>query len=64
MDLQILEYLTDLLTKRREALVEAMADGSCKDYAAYQHCVGQVRGLLTAQSEIDALVQRVKDQDE
>lgn len=64
MDLQILEYLTGILAKRRQTLADSMAEGNCKDFAAYQNCAGQVRGLLAAQYEIDVLVQRMKDQDE
>lgn len=64
MNHQLLEYLTAKLTERRVALAEAMAGGACKDYAEYQNCAGQVRGLLAAQYEIDALVQKLKEDDD
>ena len=64
MNNQMLDYLASKLDERCKALAEAMASGACKDFAEYQNCAGQVRGLLSARYEIDALVQKLKESDD
>jgi hypothetical protein len=60
----LLEYLRSQLDERRKALIEAIGDGSAKDYAEYQSHCGQVRGLLFAMGEIDDLLRNLKESDE
>jgi len=64
MEKQILEHLWRKLEDLRKELVENLGDGAAKDYAAYKELCGISRGLLTAQSEINNLLQKLKDDDE
>lgn len=64
MDTQILEYLKDKLNEQLKAVEESLAQGVAKDYAEYQNLCGVIRGLLTAQREINDLLRRVKEHDE
>ena len=61
MDTQVLEYLKDKLNEQLKAIEESLAQGVAKDYAEYQNLCGVIRGLLTAQREINDLLRRVKD---
>lgn len=64
MDTQVLEYLKDKLNEQLKAVEESLAQGVAKDYAEYQNLCGVIRGLLTAQREINDLLRRVKEHDE
>lgn len=64
MEQQILELLLKKLEESRKELIENLGDGAAKDYAAYKELCGVSRGLLLAQSEINNLLQRLKDDDE
>jgi hypothetical protein len=64
MDAKALEYVNGKLDERRKALIEAIGDGTAKDFSEYQQLCGQVRGLLTAQFEINDLLRKMKDNDE
>lgn len=59
-----LELLQSQLEERRKDIIEALGDGAAKDFAAYQHAVGEVRGLLTAQSLIAALQKNLEESNE
>ena len=58
------ELLVDQLEEQRKSIIEALGDGSAKDFGAYQHAVGMVRGLLTAQSLITDLARKVDESDD
>jgi len=64
MEQQLLEYLGSKLDERRKALIEALGTGVVPDYAEYKYLCGQVRGLLIAQDELDALLRKLKEDDE
>jgi hypothetical protein len=64
MEQQLLEHLISKLETRRKELIENLGDGMAKDYAAYRELCGVSRGLLTAQSEINDLLQTLKDANE
>lgn len=64
MDPQVLEYLSKKYQEEINNLQESLAQGVAKDYAEYQHLCGVIRGLLTAQREINDLRQKVKDYDD
>jgi hypothetical protein len=64
MDTQVLEYLNGKLTEEVKAVEENLARGAAKDYAEYQNLCGVIRGLLTAQREINDLLRKVKDYDD
>ena len=64
MDTQVLEYLNGKLREEVRAVEENLAQGAAKDYAEYQNLCGIIRGLLTAQREINDLLRKVKDYDD
>ena len=47
-----------------KVLQESLGSGVAKDYAEYQNLCGVIRGLLTAQREINDLLRQVKDYDD
>ena len=61
MDKQILEYLDKKYSEEIKVIEESLGAGVAKDYADYQHLCGVIRGLLTAQREINDLLRKVKD---
>lgn len=63
MEQQMLEYLLGKYTEREQSLVSFMADGGCKSFDHYKELCGVIRGLRAAQSEIEDLVRKMKDQD-
>ncbi len=64
MDNQILELLHAKLEAKRKEITEDLGDGVAKDYPTYQNLCGVIRGLLTAQSEINDLLRRLKDNED
>ena len=64
MDTQALTYLRDRLQEEVRSVEESLAQGVAKDYAEYQNLCGVIRGLLTAQREINDLLRKVKDYDD
>jgi hypothetical protein len=58
------DYLSAQLREEMEAVKESLAAGAAKDYAEYQHLCGKIRGLLTAQSKLNDLKERMDDSDE
>jgi hypothetical protein len=64
MDEKVLEYLRDKYVDREQSLVSFIADGGCKSYDHYKELCGTIRGLRAAQSEIEDLVRKMKDQDD
>ena len=64
MDTQALTYLRDRLQEEVRQVEESLAQGVAKDYAEYQNLCGVIRGLLTAQREINDLLRKVKEHDD
>ena len=64
MDTQALTYLRDRLQEEVKSVEESLAQGVAKDYAEYQNLCGVIRGLLTAQREINDLLRKLKDDDD
>lgn len=64
MEQKILELLLSKLEAERASLIESLGDGVAKDFAAYKELCGVIRGLLLAQSEVNNLLQKLKDDDE
>lgn len=58
---KLLEVVYFKLEERKQALLDALADGAAADYAAYQNLVGQVRGLAASQMEVNDLLRKVKE---
>ena len=64
MDTQVLEYLLKRYEEEVKSITESLASGVAKDYADYQRMCGVIRGLLTAQREINDLLRKVKEHDD
>lgn len=62
--IQELEYLAKKIEDKRKQLLEAVGDGGCKDFAAYNNMTGQIRGLLTAQSYVLDLAKQLETNDD
>jgi hypothetical protein len=52
------------IENEKKLVIESLADGVAKDYAEYQNLCGVIRGLLTAQREINDLLRKLKDDDD
>jgi hypothetical protein len=63
-EMKLLEYLSSKIHEELEVIKESLAAGSAKDYAEYQHMCGKYRGLLTAQSNLTDLKERIEKDDE
>jgi hypothetical protein len=59
-----LELALKKIENEKKAIIENLADGVAKDYAEYQNLCGVIRGLLTAQREINDLLRKLKDDDD
>lgn len=61
---QALELALKKIESEKKLVIENLADGVAKDYAEYQNLCGVIRGLLTAQREINDLLRKLKDDDD
>ena len=61
MDPKVLKLLNSKLEERRQELIDFLGDGGAKSYDHYKEVCGVLRGLLTAQSEINDLLQKMKE---
>ena len=59
-----IDYLSSQLREEMDAVKESLAAGAAKDYAEYQNLCGKIRGLLTAQSKLNDLKERMEDSNE
>ena len=64
MDTQAFEYLQGKLQEEIKVIEENLGRGGAKDFAEYQNLCGVIRGLLTAQRELNDLLRKVKDYDD
>jgi hypothetical protein len=60
----VMELLQKKLEDRKQFIVESVGSGAAKDYAEYRDLCGVIRGLTTAQQEIEDLVRKLKDDDD
>jgi hypothetical protein len=60
----VMDLLQKKLEERKQLIVESVGNGAAKDYAEYRDLCGVIRGLKTAQQEIEDLVRKLKDDDE
>lgn len=51
------------LSERRDALTQALAAGSAKDFADYKQMCGEIRGLSLAHSLVTDLVRKMEYSD-
>jgi hypothetical protein len=64
MELKIFDVLNQKITERVMELSRALSEGVAKDHADYKEMCGVIRGLQTAQYEINDLVRKIKDDDD
>ncbi len=64
MDNQYLDYINKKLIEREKAMMEFVSEGGCKTFEDYKELCGFIRGLKTAQFEIEDLVQKIKANDD
>ena len=63
--MDIFDHLYHKLQERILNVNESLSNGSAKDYAEYRELCGVIRGLRSAQMEIQDLASRTKeDEDE
>jgi len=61
----VFDLLQKKIQDRIQNLNESVSNGSAKDYAEYRELCGVIRGLRSAQMEIQDLESRIKeDEDE
>ena len=59
-EIQVLEHLNSKLDERIKSMTESLAGGGVADFPAYRELCGVIRGLQTAQMEIEDLVRILK----
>jgi hypothetical protein len=59
-----IDYLSSQLREEIDSVTESLAAGAAKDYAEYQALCGKIRGLLTAQSKLNDLKERMENSNE
>ena len=64
MELKIFEVLNQKINERVQDLTGALSDGTAKDYADYRGMCGVIKGLRTAQFELNDLLRKIKDDDD
>lgn len=58
--MDLYEVLTNKIEEQRQMLVNAMSQGTAKDFAEYQHMCGKIQGLNTALRELNDLSETVR----
>jgi len=64
MEMRIFEVLNTKINDRIQDLNGALSDGVAKDFADYRGMCGVIKGLRTAQFELNDLVKRIKESDD
>ena len=64
MENQFLGHINKKLIEREKAMMEFVSEGGCKTFEDYKELCGYIRGLKTAQFEIEDLVQKIKANDD
>jgi hypothetical protein len=63
MEVRIFEILNQKINERVEDINRTLSDGVAKDYADYRGMCGVIKGLQTAQFELNDLLRKIKDDD-
>ena len=63
-DYKTLAYITKEIVKQRETYETAVQRGSAKDFAEYKNLCGLIQGLMTAETIINDLVQKMEKSDD
>jgi hypothetical protein len=64
MELKIFDILNQKLNERVLDISRSLSDGVAKDYAEYRGMCGVIKGLQTAQYELNDLLRKIKDDDD
>jgi hypothetical protein len=64
MELKIFELLNRKFNEQIEFFNQSLSDGVAKDYADYKEMCGVIKGLRTAQFELNDLVRKIKESDD
>jgi hypothetical protein len=64
MELKIFEVLNSKINERIQDLNGALSDGVAKDFADYRGMCGVIKGLRTAQFELNDLLRKIKESDD
>ena len=64
MDQKRAEILNKKIQEHINQHLGVLSDGVAKDYAHYKELCGAIRGLQTAQMEINDLVRKLKDDED
>lgn len=60
----VFQVLLDNINAHRTAVVDSLASGGAKEYAEYRELCGLIRGLETAQREIQDLSRHYMENDD
>ena len=61
---KILAHLAKEIVKERQQQADFLLSGRVEDHAEYRHICGVIRGLNTAETIINDLVQRLENDDD
>jgi hypothetical protein len=64
MELKIFEVLNQKINERVIDLSRTLSEGVAKDHADYRGMCGVIKGLQTAQYELNDLLRKIKDDDD
>lgn len=64
MDVKLADVLNKKIQEHINQNLGVLSDGVAKDYAHYKELCGAIRGLQTAQMEINDLVRKLKDDED
>ena len=64
MELKIFEVLNQKINDRVMDISRTLSDGVAKDFADYRGMCGVIKGLRTAQFELNDLVRKIKESDD
>jgi hypothetical protein len=64
MELKIFEIVNQRISERVMDLSRALSDGVAKDHADYKEMCGVIKGLQTAQYELNDLLRKIKEDDD
>ena len=64
MEIKIFEILNQKINDRIQDFNGALSTGAAKDFADYKEMCGVIRGLRTAQLELNDLLRKIKELDD
>jgi replicative DNA helicase len=64
MELKIFDVLNQRIGERVMDLSRTLSEGVAKDHADYKEMCGVIRGLQTAQYELNDLLRKIKEDDD